>query len=242
VVLKRDFQRAVLQRNSRIIVESRRTWRDLLFVCEEYHAFATVGETNPTRSSPRRVSPSVRSASPGGLAQHEQGRPPLQWWGIGRQRSTSRRRWLPIDHDREEGGSASTPARMASQTIASRTRTPARRTRAASAVQSPPGTHRPYTGDTRAAPTRVAMAIATTARVSTTARHITAPCDDDQLVHDGRCRGLGGRTRTCDVTAGSASAHIRASRGSARHARLGMGGAPREVLFVLGRARCRSPG
>ncbi len=48
VMLKLDFQRAILQRISRISANPDRPWRDLLFVCDEYHAFATVGETDPT--------------------------------------------------------------------------------------------------------------------------------------------------------------------------------------------------
>ena len=48
VMLKLDFQRAVLQRIPKIAAQPERVWRDLLFVCDEYHAFATVGETDPT--------------------------------------------------------------------------------------------------------------------------------------------------------------------------------------------------
>jgi hypothetical protein len=48
VMLKLDFQRAVLQRIPKMSAEPSRVWRDLLFVCDEYHAFATVGETDPT--------------------------------------------------------------------------------------------------------------------------------------------------------------------------------------------------
>ena len=48
VMLKLDFQRAVLQRIPRISAHPERVWRDLVFVCDEYHAFATVGETDPT--------------------------------------------------------------------------------------------------------------------------------------------------------------------------------------------------
>lgn len=48
VMLKLDFQRAVLQRIPRISAHPERVWRDLMFVCDEYHAFATVGETDPT--------------------------------------------------------------------------------------------------------------------------------------------------------------------------------------------------
>ncbi len=48
VMLKLDFQRAVIQRIPKITAHPDRIWRDLLFVCDEYHAFATVGETDPT--------------------------------------------------------------------------------------------------------------------------------------------------------------------------------------------------
>jgi hypothetical protein len=48
VMLKLDLQRAVLQRIPQISGHPKRTWRDLLFVCDEDHAFATVGETDPT--------------------------------------------------------------------------------------------------------------------------------------------------------------------------------------------------
>jgi hypothetical protein len=48
VLLKLDFQRAVLQRIPQMAKQADRVWRDLLFVCDEYHAFATVGETDPT--------------------------------------------------------------------------------------------------------------------------------------------------------------------------------------------------
>jgi hypothetical protein len=48
VMLKLDFQRAVLQRITKMGADPGRPWRDLLFVADEYHAFATVGETDPT--------------------------------------------------------------------------------------------------------------------------------------------------------------------------------------------------
>ena len=48
VLLKLDFQRAVIRRIPEIAAQRDRVWRDLLFVCDEYHAFATVGETDPT--------------------------------------------------------------------------------------------------------------------------------------------------------------------------------------------------
>jgi hypothetical protein len=48
VLLKLDFQRAILRRIPLMAAQPDRVWRDLLFVCDEYHAFATVGETDPT--------------------------------------------------------------------------------------------------------------------------------------------------------------------------------------------------
>jgi TraM recognition site of TraD and TraG len=48
VMLKLDFQRAVLKRIPKIAENPKRIWRDLVFICDEYHAFATVGETDPT--------------------------------------------------------------------------------------------------------------------------------------------------------------------------------------------------
>jgi type IV secretory system conjugative DNA transfer VirD4/TraG family protein len=48
VMLKLDFQRAVLQRIPKIASNPGTVWRDILFVADEYHAFATVGETDPT--------------------------------------------------------------------------------------------------------------------------------------------------------------------------------------------------
>ena len=48
VLLKLDFQRAVLQRIPQMAAHPERVWRDLVFVCDEYHAFATVGETDPS--------------------------------------------------------------------------------------------------------------------------------------------------------------------------------------------------
>jgi TraM recognition site of TraD and TraG len=48
VMLKLDFQRAVLNRIPKISANPHAPWRDILFVADEYHAFATVGETDPT--------------------------------------------------------------------------------------------------------------------------------------------------------------------------------------------------
>ena len=48
VMLKLDFQRAVLQRIPKISANPTGVWRDIVFVADEYHAFATVGETDPT--------------------------------------------------------------------------------------------------------------------------------------------------------------------------------------------------
>ncbi len=46
--MKQDFQRAVLNRIPRMERESHRQWRELLFLCDEYHGFATVGENDPS--------------------------------------------------------------------------------------------------------------------------------------------------------------------------------------------------
>jgi hypothetical protein len=48
VMLKLDFQRAVLGRIAKINAAPKKTWRDLLFVCDEYHSFATTGDTDPS--------------------------------------------------------------------------------------------------------------------------------------------------------------------------------------------------
>ena len=47
-MLKLDFERAVLQRIPKIAANSQRPWRDILFVADEYRAFATVGEPDST--------------------------------------------------------------------------------------------------------------------------------------------------------------------------------------------------
>ena len=46
--LKQDFQRAMLNRIPRMEGDRDRHWRDVLFLCDEYHAFATVGESDPS--------------------------------------------------------------------------------------------------------------------------------------------------------------------------------------------------
>jgi hypothetical protein len=47
-LMKQDFQRAVLSRIPKMAQTSDRHWREVLFLCDEYHAFATVGEHDPT--------------------------------------------------------------------------------------------------------------------------------------------------------------------------------------------------
>jgi hypothetical protein len=47
-LMKQDFQRAVLGRIPQMAREPKRPWREVLFLCDEYHAFATVGENDPT--------------------------------------------------------------------------------------------------------------------------------------------------------------------------------------------------
>ncbi len=48
VMLKMDFQRAVLNRIPYIASEPQRTWRPIVFICDEYQHFATVGENEPS--------------------------------------------------------------------------------------------------------------------------------------------------------------------------------------------------
>ena len=47
VMLKQDFQRAVLARIPHMTAEPERAWRDIAFICDEYQHFATVGESDP---------------------------------------------------------------------------------------------------------------------------------------------------------------------------------------------------
>ena len=47
VLLKQDFQRAVLARIPRMAAEPDQPWRDIAFICDEYQGFATVGESDP---------------------------------------------------------------------------------------------------------------------------------------------------------------------------------------------------
>jgi hypothetical protein len=47
-LMKQDFQRAVLARLPAMARGGQRDWREVLFLCDEYHAFATVGESDPT--------------------------------------------------------------------------------------------------------------------------------------------------------------------------------------------------
>jgi hypothetical protein len=47
-MLKQDFQRAVLNRIPKMTAEAGRRWRPVLFLCDEYQAFATSGENEPS--------------------------------------------------------------------------------------------------------------------------------------------------------------------------------------------------
>jgi hypothetical protein len=47
-MMKQDFQRAVVNRIPRMEREPQRVWRVILFLCDEYQSFATVGENDPT--------------------------------------------------------------------------------------------------------------------------------------------------------------------------------------------------
>jgi hypothetical protein len=47
-LMKHDFQRAVLSRIPAMAESRDQHWREVLFLCDEYHAFATAGEEDPT--------------------------------------------------------------------------------------------------------------------------------------------------------------------------------------------------
>ncbi|HEX2453125.1 MAG TPA: TraM recognition domain-containing protein [Vicinamibacterales bacterium] len=47
-LMKLDFQRAMLNRIPQMERDPNRHWREALFVCDEYHSFATVGESDPS--------------------------------------------------------------------------------------------------------------------------------------------------------------------------------------------------
>lgn len=47
-LMKQDFQRAVLNRIPMMELEPAKRWREVLFLCDEYQSFATVGESDPT--------------------------------------------------------------------------------------------------------------------------------------------------------------------------------------------------
>jgi hypothetical protein len=48
VMLKMDFQRAVLNRIPQIAANPDQQWRPVIFICDEYQHFATVGENEPS--------------------------------------------------------------------------------------------------------------------------------------------------------------------------------------------------
>jgi hypothetical protein len=47
-MLKQDFQRAVLNRVPKMNASPDRPWRAVVFLCDEYQAFATSGENEPS--------------------------------------------------------------------------------------------------------------------------------------------------------------------------------------------------
>ncbi len=46
--LKLDFQRAMMLRIPEMSKQPKKHWRHMMFLCDEYHAFATVGESDPS--------------------------------------------------------------------------------------------------------------------------------------------------------------------------------------------------
>ncbi len=47
-MLKQDFQRTMIGRIPKIESDPEKHWRSVLFLCDEYHSFATTGESDPT--------------------------------------------------------------------------------------------------------------------------------------------------------------------------------------------------
>ena len=47
-LMKQDFQRAVISRIPHMERDPQRHWREVLFLCDEYQSFATVGESDPS--------------------------------------------------------------------------------------------------------------------------------------------------------------------------------------------------
>src|SRR4029077_10727617 len=47
-LMKQDFQRAMLNRIPSMERRPEQHWREALFLCDEYHSFATVGENDPS--------------------------------------------------------------------------------------------------------------------------------------------------------------------------------------------------
>jgi hypothetical protein len=47
-LMKQDFQRAVINRIPLMEQKPQAHWREVLFLCDEYHSFATVGESDPS--------------------------------------------------------------------------------------------------------------------------------------------------------------------------------------------------
>lgn len=47
-LMKQDFQRALIQRIPAMVKDPERNFRPVVFLCDEYQAFATVGESDPT--------------------------------------------------------------------------------------------------------------------------------------------------------------------------------------------------
>ena len=47
-LMKQDFQRAVMNRIPQMERHPKRHWREVLFLCDEYQSFATVGENDPS--------------------------------------------------------------------------------------------------------------------------------------------------------------------------------------------------
>lgn len=112
-LMKQGFQRAVLERIPAISASPERHWREVLFLCDEYHAFATAGEDDPTGdekffslSRQGKCIAMVTTQSLSSLGEDE-----IEDWmrsRVGVQSTRDARRRLPTEHlDRSRAGRVS---------------------------------------------------------------------------------------------------------------------------------------
>jgi hypothetical protein len=62
-MMKLDFERAVLNRVPQMEAHPDQHFRQVMFICDEYQHFATVGESEPTATKSFSAFPASRNAS-----------------------------------------------------------------------------------------------------------------------------------------------------------------------------------